>query len=66
MAVLSLTTPVFGVVITALVLHEPITWSLGASTLLVAGGIGLASLRSEPAPARPIPAPAVARPGSAP
>jgi drug/metabolite transporter (DMT)-like permease len=66
MAVLSLTTPVFGVLATAAVLQEPITWSLGASTLLVAGGIGLASLRPGPARARPLPAPAVARPGSTP
>jgi hypothetical protein len=48
------------------VLHEPITWSLGASTLLVAGGIGLASLRPEPVPARPMPAPAIARRRSTP
>ena len=64
MAVLSLATPIFGVLATAAVLHEPVTWSLGASALLVAGGIGLASLRPGPAPARPVTAPAVARPGS--
>jgi drug/metabolite transporter (DMT)-like permease len=66
MAVLSLTTPVFGVVITALVLHEPITWSLGASTLLVAGGIGPASLRPGPARPRPVPAAVVPRPDPTP
>jgi drug/metabolite transporter (DMT)-like permease len=45
LAVFSLTTPLFGVVATALVLHEPITWSLGAAAVLVAGGIALASIR---------------------
>jgi len=48
LAAFSLTTPLFGVAATALVVHEAITWSLGLATLLVAGGIALASLRREP------------------
>ena len=50
-AAFSLTTPLFGVVATALWLAEPITWSLAGSALLVAGGIAVASLRPEPRPA---------------
>jgi drug/metabolite transporter (DMT)-like permease len=50
-AVLSLTTPIFGVLATAAVLGEPITWTLGLSALLVAGGIALASVRCDAAPA---------------
>ncbi len=66
LAAFSLTTPLFGVAATALVLDEPITWSLGLAALLVAGGIALASLRlapeagavapaTAPAPAEPTP-----------
>jgi drug/metabolite transporter (DMT)-like permease len=47
LAAFALTTPLFGVVATALVVHEPITWSLVLAALLVAGGIALASLRPE-------------------
>lgn len=50
-AAFSLTTPIFGILATAAVLGEPITWTLGLSALLVAGGIALASLRREAAPA---------------
>ncbi len=50
-AAFSLTTPLFGVVATALWLDEPITWTLAASAVLVAGGIAVASLRREPGPA---------------
>jgi drug/metabolite transporter (DMT)-like permease len=58
-AVLSLTTPIFGVLATAAVLGEPITWTLGLSALLVAGGIALASLRRD---AGPVPAASIRRP----
>ena len=44
LAAFSLTTPLFGVMATAAVLGEPITWTLGASALLVAGGIAIATL----------------------
>jgi drug/metabolite transporter (DMT)-like permease len=54
-AAFSLTTPLFGVLLTALWLDEPITWALGLSALLVAGGVALATLRREPAPARAAP-----------
>ncbi len=50
-AAFSLTTPLFGVAATAFWLAEPITWTLAASAVLVAGGIALASLRPEPGPA---------------
>jgi drug/metabolite transporter (DMT)-like permease len=50
-AAFSLTTPLFGVVATAFWLAEPITWTLAAAAVLVAGGIALASLRPEPRPA---------------
>ncbi len=59
-AVFSLTTPIFGVLATAAVLGEPITWTLGLSALLVAGGIALASLRRA---AAPVPVASVRRPG---
>lgn len=49
LAAFALTTPLFGVAATALVVHEPITWSLGLAALFVAGGIALASLRRDPA-----------------
>jgi len=61
-AAFSLTTPLFGVVATALWLAEPITWTLAASAVLVAGGIALASLRPGPGPA---PAAVVVAPGPA-
>jgi drug/metabolite transporter (DMT)-like permease len=56
LAAFALTTPLFGVLATALVLDEPITWVLALSAVLVAGGILLASLR--PAPVRRARAPA--------
>jgi O-acetylserine/cysteine efflux transporter len=46
-AALSLTTPLFGVLAAALLLGEPLTWTLAASSVLVTGGIALASLRGE-------------------
>jgi drug/metabolite transporter (DMT)-like permease len=49
LAAFALTTPLFGVLATALVLDEPITWALALSAVLVAGGILLASLRPGPA-----------------
>jgi drug/metabolite transporter (DMT)-like permease len=51
-AAFSLTTPLFGVLAAALVLAEPLTWILAASSVLVAGGIALASLRPESAAIR--------------
>ena len=59
LAAFSLTTPLFGVLATATVLGEPIDWTLGASALLVAGGIAVATLLPEPARQ---PAAAIARP----
>jgi drug/metabolite transporter (DMT)-like permease len=47
-AAFALTTPLFGVVATALVLGEPVTWTLGAGALLVAGGIAAATWRPGP------------------
>jgi drug/metabolite transporter (DMT)-like permease len=44
LAAFSLTTPLFGVLATALVIGEPIGWRLAASALLVAGGIAVATL----------------------
>lgn len=44
LAAFSLTTPLFGVIATALVIGEPISWRLAASALLVAGGIAVATL----------------------
>lgn len=44
-AAFSLTTPIFGVLATALILREPITWTLGLATFLVAAGIAVATLR---------------------
>jgi len=58
-AAFSLTTPLFGVVSTALWLAEPITWTLAASAVLV---IALASLRPGPGPA---PAAVAVAPGPA-
>jgi drug/metabolite transporter (DMT)-like permease len=46
-AALSLTTPLFGVLAAALLLGEPLTWTLAVSSVLVTGGIALASLRGE-------------------
>jgi drug/metabolite transporter (DMT)-like permease len=57
LAAFSLTTPLFGVVATAIVLREPIGWTLGLSALLVAGGVALANLRRDGRPARPRSAP---------
>jgi drug/metabolite transporter (DMT)-like permease len=48
-AAFSLTTPLFGVLATALILGEPIGWALGVSAPLVAGGIAIATLLSDPA-----------------
>jgi drug/metabolite transporter (DMT)-like permease len=63
LAAFSLTTPLFGVIATALVLGEPVGGSLALSALLVAGGIAVASLRRERrAPARAVPAPASREP----
>ena len=54
-AAFSLTTPLFGVLATALVLGEPIGWTLALSAVLVAGGIaattGVARLGRRPRPA---------------
>ena len=44
LAAFSLTTPLFGVLATALVIGEPIGWRLAGSALLVAGGIAVATL----------------------
>lgn len=62
LAAFSLTTPLFGVLATAIVIGEPITWTLGLSALLVAGGIALASLRPQPAAAPALAATKAARP----
>jgi drug/metabolite transporter (DMT)-like permease len=61
-AAFSLTTPLFGVLATTVVLDEPITWTLGASAVLVAGGIALASLGRAPAPVTGAPRPATPGP----
>jgi drug/metabolite transporter (DMT)-like permease len=61
----ALTTPIFGVIATALVLGEPITWVLGLSAVLVAGGILLTSLRGAPGLRAPARAPAPAPPEAA-
>ncbi|HEV8308624.1 MAG TPA: DMT family transporter [Methylomirabilota bacterium] len=63
-AAFSLTTPLFGVLATALILHEPITWTLGVSALLVAGGIAAATLIRPPSGRAATTAPA-ARPDEA-
>ncbi|MGH7322939.1 MAG: DMT family transporter [Candidatus Rokuibacteriota bacterium] len=61
-AAFALTTPLFGVVATTIMLGEPITWTLGVSAVLVAGGIAVATWRpsisrwtetATPAPIRP-------------
>lgn len=44
LAAFTLTTPLFGVIATALVIGEPIGWRLAVSALLVAGGIAAATL----------------------
>jgi drug/metabolite transporter (DMT)-like permease len=44
LAAFALTTPLFGVVATALVIGEPVGWRLGLSAVLVAGGIAAATL----------------------
>ncbi len=44
LAAFNLTTPLFGVLATALVIGEPIGWRLAGSALLVAGGIAVATL----------------------
>jgi drug/metabolite transporter (DMT)-like permease len=44
LAAFSLTTPLFGVLATALVIGEPIGWRLAISAVLVAGGIAAATL----------------------
>ena len=54
LAAFGLTTPLFGVVATALVIGEPIGWALAASAVLVAGGVAAASLL--PGAAMPAPA----------
>jgi drug/metabolite transporter (DMT)-like permease len=44
LAAFNLTTPLFGVVATALVIGEPVGWRLAVSALLVASGIAVATL----------------------
>jgi drug/metabolite transporter (DMT)-like permease len=44
LAAFSLTTPLFGVVATAVVLGEPVGWPLALAALLVAGGIAISTL----------------------
>jgi drug/metabolite transporter (DMT)-like permease len=44
LAAFTLTTPLFGVVATALVIGEPIGWRLAASAVLVAAGVAAATL----------------------
>jgi drug/metabolite transporter (DMT)-like permease len=44
LAAFNLTTPLFGVLATALVIGEPVGWGLAASALLVAGGIAVATV----------------------
>ncbi len=48
LAAFALTTPVFGVIATALVLGEPVGGALALSTLLVAAGIAVANVRRAP------------------
>jgi drug/metabolite transporter (DMT)-like permease len=61
LAAFNLTTPLFGVLATALVIGEPIGWRIAGSALLVAGGIAVATvLRDRPlvvraATPRPVP-----------
>jgi drug/metabolite transporter (DMT)-like permease len=57
LAAFSLTTPLFGVLATALVIGEPIGWRLAASALLVAGGIAVATLLRDRAVVARAPAP---------
>jgi drug/metabolite transporter (DMT)-like permease len=45
LAAFALTTPLFGVLATALVIGEPIGWRLAAAALLVAGGVAAATVR---------------------
>jgi drug/metabolite transporter (DMT)-like permease len=54
LAAFNLTTPLFGVLATALILGEPVGWRLAVSALLVAGGIAVATvLRDRAFAARP-------------
>lgn len=56
LAAFALTTPLFGVLATALVLGEPVGWRLAASAVLVAGGIAAATaFRDRAALARVLP-----------
>jgi drug/metabolite transporter (DMT)-like permease len=61
LAAFNLTTPLFGVLATALVIGEPIGWKLAASALLVAAGVAVATLLRDrvpvarSAPTRPLP-----------
>jgi drug/metabolite transporter (DMT)-like permease len=50
LAAFSLTTPLFGVLATALVIGEPVGWRLAASAFLVAAGVAAATLLGAPAP----------------
>ena len=58
LAAFTLTTPLFGVVATALVIGEPIGWRLAISAVLVAAGVAAATVLGAPAaaPARRRPA----------
>jgi drug/metabolite transporter (DMT)-like permease len=47
LAAFALTTPLFGVLATALVVGEPVGWRLALSALLVAGGIAAATIRRD-------------------
>ncbi len=48
LAAFTLTTPLFGVVATALVIGEPIGWRLALSAVLVAGGVAAATVLGGP------------------
>jgi drug/metabolite transporter (DMT)-like permease len=51
LAAFALATPIFGAIATVVVLGEPVGWTLALATLLVAGGIAVASLFGEAGPA---------------
>lgn len=51
LAAFALTTPLFGVVATALVIGEPVGWRLAASAILVAAGVAAATMLGAAVPA---------------
>ena len=66
LAAFALTTPLFGVMATAVVLGEPVGWTLALAAGLVAGGTAVATLVPSGARARPVRAPRPARVGPRP